>query len=144
MGNQLTQPSRLAAAEAVADLGGSVTYKDSLGGVPPLSARRHFGAPACVSPARPPPRPPPLAALLALQVVAASSRARCVCTMKAAWWWSRCATVAVATKFWVATKVCRPPAQPPSCRNLAVPSLPLPALSPLPHAGVRQARGHRG
>ncbi|EFN54741.1 hypothetical protein CHLNCDRAFT_134632 [Chlorella variabilis] len=32
MGNQLTQPSRLAAAEAVAELGGSVTYKDSLGG----------------------------------------------------------------------------------------------------------------
>ena len=38
MGNQLTQPSRLAAAEAVADLGGSVTYTDSLGEVPLLAA----------------------------------------------------------------------------------------------------------
>jgi hypothetical protein len=35
MGNQLTQP-RLDAAEAVAELGGSVTFKDSLG-----AATRH-------------------------------------------------------------------------------------------------------
>lgn len=31
MGNQLTQPARLAASEAVADLGGALTFKDSLG-----------------------------------------------------------------------------------------------------------------
>ena len=97
MGNQLTQPSRLAAAEAVADLGGSVTYKDSLGGVPPLAA----AAAAAATPvpavrvslrqghwrAHPPTSP---GCLLHLQVGDASSKVLSACTMKAAWWWSRC------------------------------------------------------
>ena len=38
MGNQLTQPSRLAAAEAVAELG-NVTFKDALGASPPRQPR---------------------------------------------------------------------------------------------------------
>lgn len=105
MGNQLTQPSRLAAAEAVADLGGSVTYKDSLGGVPPLAAAAATAAAAAATAAVATPvaaaasvtdadalaLPPAPGCLPALQVGDASSRARCVCTMKAAWWWSRCA-----------------------------------------------------